>query len=208
VENLGSRMKFYREQLGLSQLELSQKSDVSQASIARIEAGKQLNLKRDTIKKLTDALGISLSELMEFPSFVKEEKASYNITRMVPVFKPKTIESIKNFKSLNIKTNRYEPSFSPDNNAFYILITPELTSEPIIDVEDLILIEPSDRIREKDMVFYLSSKKIGIGIIHYHPESFIIQPLEQSMPPLLFKKAEKKHRITIFRISEIKKKKY
>lgn len=207
MENLGSRIKYYREQLGLSQLELSQKSDVSQASIARIEAGKQQNLKRDTTKKLADGLGISLSELIEFPSFVKEEKAPYNITRMVPAVKPKSIESIRNFKSLNIKTNRYEPSFSSDKNAFYLLITPELISEPIINLEDLILIEPSEGIREKDMVFYLSSTKMGIGIIHYYPESFIILPLEQSMPPLLFKKAEKKQEIKIFRISEIKKKK-
>lgn len=207
MENIGGRIKYYREQLGLSQLELSQKSDVSQASIARIETGKQLNLKRNTIKKLADGLGISLSELMEFPSYVKEEKAPYNVTRMVPIVKPKNIENIKNFKSLHIKTGRHEPSFSSDKNAFYLLITPELISEPIIDLEDLILIEPSERIREKDMVLYLSSKKMGIGIIHYYPESFIIQPLGQDMPPLLFKKTEKKHLIKIFRISEIKKKK-
>lgn len=205
MENIGSRIKYYREQLGLSQLELSQKSDVSQASIARIELGKQLNLKRDTLKKLADGLGISLSELMGFPDVVKEEKAPYTPTRMIPIVKLKNIENIRSYRTSNTKTDKYEPSISSDRKAFYLLITTELMSEPIIDEGDMILVEPSVELTEKDMVLYLSEKKWGIGSIYFHPDSFIIKPLGQNLPPLLFKRAKKKQ-IIIFKISEIKKK--
>jgi transcriptional regulator with XRE-family HTH domain len=206
VETLGNRIKHYRELLGLSQLELSQKSNVSQASIARIESGKQKNLKRETIKKLADGLCISLTELMEPTTGVKEEKAPYTSTRMVPVVKLKDIENIKDLNTLTKKADKYEPTFSSDRNAFYLLITAELTNERVIDEGDMILIEPTAGIKERDMVLYLSSQKKGIGKIYYHHDSLIISPLSQDMPPLVFKKVEKKrHRINIFRISEIKK---
>lgn len=206
MESLGNRIKHYRELLGLSQLALSQKSNVSQASIARIESGKQKNLKRETLKKLAEGLDISLTEIIEPLAGVKEEKAPYAVTRMIPVVKLKNIENIKNFKVLTLKTDKYEPSFSSDRNAFYLLITTGLINEPLIDEGDMVLIEPNIVIKEKDMVLYLSIKKRGIGIIYCYHDSFIIQPLGLNMPPLLFKKTEEKHRINILKIREIKKK--
>ncbi len=206
MESLGNRIKHYRKLLGLSQLVLSQKSNVSQASIARIESGKQKNLKRETITKLADGLGISLTELIEPFAGVKEGKAPYTVTRMIPVVKLKDIEKTININTLTKKAVKHESSLSSDRNAFYLLITAELMNEPFIDEEDIILIEPHAAIKEGDMVLYISSKNLGIGKIYYHPDSFVIQPLGQNMPPLLFKKTKQKHIINILRISEIKKK--
>jgi transcriptional regulator with XRE-family HTH domain len=206
VESLGKQIKFYRLQFGLSQLELSQRSNVSQASIARIESGKQKNLKRETMKKLAEGLDISLTDLMEHPAGVKEERTPYALVRIIPVVKLKDIEKTININTLTKKAAKHEPSFSSDRNAFYLLISAELTSEPVIDEGDMVLIEPYAAIKEGDMVLYISAKNLGIGKIYYHPDSFVIQPLGQNMPPLLFKKTKQKHIITILRICEIKKK--
>ncbi len=73
MKGIGKRLKYFRGQMGLSQLELSHRSGISQASIARIESDLQRNLKADTIKKLADSLGVSVSRLIEEPSIIKEE---------------------------------------------------------------------------------------------------------------------------------------
>ena len=72
MKGIGRRLKNFREQMGISQLELSHRSGISQASIARIESDLQRNLKADTIKKLADSLGVSVSRLIEEPSIIKE----------------------------------------------------------------------------------------------------------------------------------------
>ena len=67
MKGIGRRLKNFREQMGISQLELSHRSGISQASIARIESDQQRNLKADTIRKLADSLGGSVSRLIEEP---------------------------------------------------------------------------------------------------------------------------------------------
>lgn len=206
METFGKRVKHHRELLGLSQFELSHRSNVSQASIARIESGKQKNLKRETIRKLSDGLGISLTELMEPLAGLKEERVPYAATRMVPVVKLKDIENIKELTTLTKKADKHEPSLSPDRHAFYLTVSAELLHEPVIREGDKLLIEPAAQIREGDMVLCLSPQKKGIGTLYYRDDSHVILPLGQNMPPLIFKKADKKRRILhIFRISEIKK---
>ncbi|RJO61110.1 helix-turn-helix domain-containing protein [candidate division WS5 bacterium] len=206
MEALGKRIKFYRERSGLSQLDLSQRSGVSQASIARIESDKQKNLKRETIEKLAEGLGVSLINLMEPPSRVKEERAPYSSTRLIPVVKIIDIENFKNLKTLIGKSDRYEPSFSPDVSAFYLLMSPELINDPIFNEGDMILIEPATSIKDRDLVFYFSHEKRGIGKIYHRHDSLIILPLGHDMSPLISKKSERKRfHMNIFRIGEIKK---
>jgi len=74
MRDIGKRIKYFRQKLGLSQFELSQRSNVSQASIARIEANQQKNPKKETLEKLADALGISLSQLMEEPAMIRRKR--------------------------------------------------------------------------------------------------------------------------------------
>jgi len=207
VETLGKRIKYYREQLGLSQIGLSEKTNVSQASIARIESGIQKNLKRETMRKLAAGLGVSLTQLMEPSMTVREEEASYNATRMIPVARARDIGSLKDINTLSKKADTFEPSLSADKNAFYLEVTSDLMSGPVIEVGDMILVEPSAEIKEGDMVIYLSPTKRCLGKIYYHHNNLLIQPLNQDIPPIMLKKRDKtKYRIGIFRIREIRKK--
>lgn len=59
----GSRLKAIRERLRLTQRELSERSDVSESEISRIENGEGIGRKRAT--KLALHLGVSWSELMD-----------------------------------------------------------------------------------------------------------------------------------------------
>ncbi|MGD0283155.1 MAG: helix-turn-helix domain-containing protein [Dissulfurispiraceae bacterium] len=204
MENLGQRLKYYREQIGLSQIDLSEKSNISQASIARIESGKQKNLKRETMKKLADGLGISLTELMEPATVVREKEATYVSAKSVPVLGINDIASMKDLGALSRKADTFETTLSSDKNAFYLKVTAGLTVRPVIEPGDLILIEPAAEIREGDMVLFLSTEKKCIGKVYYPYNNFLIQPLDQNLPPIMLKKKEKSRRaIRILRVSGI-----
>lgn len=58
-----NRLKYFREQKDMSQTELSEKSGVSRVTINQIENGKLLVCKTDTLTKIADALGKTVSEV-------------------------------------------------------------------------------------------------------------------------------------------------
>ena len=62
---IGDNIKKYRNELGISQDQLSKKSDLAFHTIAKIEAGSTLNPTIETVKKIADALGVSLDDLMK-----------------------------------------------------------------------------------------------------------------------------------------------
>ena len=61
----GDSIKKYRNNLGISQDQLSKNTDLAFQTIVKIEAGSTPNLTIDTVKKITAALGISLDVLMK-----------------------------------------------------------------------------------------------------------------------------------------------
>ena len=206
MENLGKRLKYYRDQIGLSQIDLSEKSGISQASIARIESGKQKNLKRETMKRLADGLGISLTQLMEPLMVVSEEEAAYGSARAVPVMDIKDMDLMKWPGASARKAETFEPSLSSDRNAFYLKVTADITVRPVIEEGDLLLIEPAAEIGEGDMVLFLSAEKKCLGRIFYPHDNLLIQPLDQDLPPTMCRKKEKGRRsVRILRVSGIKK---
>ena len=206
MESLGRRLKYYREQIGLSQIDLSEKSNISQASIARIESGKQKNLKRETMRKLADGLGISLTQLMDPVTVVREEEAVYISAKAVPVLGIKDIDVMKDLGVSVRKADTFEPSLSSDKNAFYLKVAAGLTIRPVIEEGDLILIEPAAEIREGDMVLFLSAEKKCLGKIYFPYGNLLIQPLDHDLPPIMHRKKEKSRRaIRTLRVSGIKK---
>jgi len=206
MANIGKRLKELRKKLGLSQLELSQRSSISQASIARIETNQQKNLKSDTLEKLSAALGISLSELFEKPEMIGEETPHYGAVRMLPVVTLKEFLSKKIPSLLKESAILFEPVLTQIENAFFLQATNSLISVPHINKGDLVLIEPNSQIKDGDMVLFISNERIFIGNIFYDPVASIIQPLDRSLKPVIFNiKKRRKNKIQILRISEIRK---
>ena len=58
-----NRLKMLREEKELSQTELSEKAGVSRVTINQIENGKLRVCKTDTLTKIADALGKTVSEV-------------------------------------------------------------------------------------------------------------------------------------------------
>jgi len=62
---ISANIKKYRNKLGISQDQLSKKANLAFHTIAKIEAGSTPNPTIDTVKKIADALGVSLDNLMK-----------------------------------------------------------------------------------------------------------------------------------------------
>ena len=62
---VGGNIKKYRNKLGISQDILSKKANLAFHTIAKIEAGSTPNPTIDTVKKIADALEVSLDDLMK-----------------------------------------------------------------------------------------------------------------------------------------------
>ena len=62
---IGENIKKYRHKQGISQDVLSKKANLAFHTIAKIEAGSTPNPTIDTVKKIADALSVSLDDLMK-----------------------------------------------------------------------------------------------------------------------------------------------
>ena len=209
MKGIGKRLKYFRGQMGLSQLELSHRSGISQASIARIESDQQRNLKAETIRKLADTLGVSVSRLIEEPSIIKEELTSYVTPKMLPVIRWDQFKGLKSKRAPLLKENAdsTEPSFTSDQNAFFIIASAGLISAPMVNEGDLLLIEPSTHYRDSDLVLFLSHKLTTLGRIYCYHRMTILLPLTKESPPHVLKKEDvRRPGVRILRVSEIRKK--
>lgn len=205
--NIGNRLKYLRKKLELSQLELSQRSNISQASIARIEANKQKNLKAETIEKLASALEIPLSQFLEEPTSIKEETLPYETPKMLPVVKLEEFINAQGHLNTKKKINLFEPALSPDRKAFFLRTTGAFISGNSLNKVVLLLIEPAAHINDGDMILFLSNERNTIGKIFFRHPICVLQPLRQESEPIIFNtKKRKKHGIRLFRISEIREK--
>ena len=64
-QSIGKTVKKYRLQKGITQEKLARLADLAFPTIAKIEAGATPNPTIDTVKKIADALGVSLDILMK-----------------------------------------------------------------------------------------------------------------------------------------------
>jgi len=62
---IGENMRKYRKKLGISQDTLSKKADLAFHTIAKIEVGATPDPRIETVKKIADALSVSLDSLMK-----------------------------------------------------------------------------------------------------------------------------------------------
>ncbi|PIV12831.1 MAG: hypothetical protein COS47_00500 [Candidatus Nealsonbacteria bacterium CG03_land_8_20_14_0_80_36_12] len=62
---IGDNIKKYRNKLGISQDVLSKKANLAFHTIAKIETGATPNPTIETVKKIADALDISLDDLIK-----------------------------------------------------------------------------------------------------------------------------------------------
>ena len=62
---IGKNIKKYREKLGISQDKLSKLAGITLHTITKIEPGATPDPRIETVKKIADALGVSVDELLK-----------------------------------------------------------------------------------------------------------------------------------------------
>ena len=62
---IGRNIRKYRNKLGISQDVLSKRANLAFRTIAKIEAGSTPDPRIETVKKIADALGVTLDDLMK-----------------------------------------------------------------------------------------------------------------------------------------------
>jgi len=62
---IGKNIKKYRKKLGISQDKLSKLAGITLHTITKIESGTTPNPRIETVKKIADALGVSVDELLK-----------------------------------------------------------------------------------------------------------------------------------------------
>ena len=62
---IGDNIKKYRNKLGISQDVLSKRANLAFHTIAKIESGSTPDPRIETVKKIADALGVSLDDLVK-----------------------------------------------------------------------------------------------------------------------------------------------
>lgn len=61
-----NRLKAIREEKGISQADLAEKTGLSRTTISKIENNEEVNVTTQTIKKISDVFGVSPSEIFLF----------------------------------------------------------------------------------------------------------------------------------------------
>jgi len=81
---LGQRLKFFREQLGLTQVQLAEKAGISSKAIGRYEQGSRTP-PVDIAQNIATALGISVNELL-YPEAIRENPDGIKVKIPVDIF--------------------------------------------------------------------------------------------------------------------------
>lgn len=76
--NIGDKIKGARLAKGMTQEELGNALGIQKSAVAKYEKGRVVNIKRSTLKKISDILGIPPSELI-FEAYLEEEQKKNDI---------------------------------------------------------------------------------------------------------------------------------
>lgn len=96
-ENLGKKIKEYRQLQGISQEELAEKLDISQQTLSKIECGKNF-LTSETLERISSVLGVNTYELFMFEEYNTQADMLVEIEKYISIIKsnPQKLAFVKN----------------------------------------------------------------------------------------------------------------
>ena len=83
-ENLGKKIKEYRQLQGISQEELAEKLDISQQTLSKIECGKNF-LTSETLERISSVLGVNTYELFMFEEYNTQADMLVEIEKYISI---------------------------------------------------------------------------------------------------------------------------
>lgn len=96
-ENLGKKIKEYRQLQGISQEELAEQLDISQQTLSKIECGKNF-LTSETLERISSVLGVNTYELFMFEEYNTQADMLVEIEKYISIIKsnPQKLAFVKN----------------------------------------------------------------------------------------------------------------
>lgn len=96
-ENLGKKIKEYRQLQGISQEELAEKLDISQQTLSKIECGKNF-LTSETLERISSVLGVNAYELFMFEEYNTQADMLVEIEKYISIIRsnPQKLAFVKN----------------------------------------------------------------------------------------------------------------
>lgn len=76
--NIGEKIRQARITKGMTQDDLGKALGIQKSAVAKYENGRVVNIKRSTLKKISDVLGLPPSELI-FEAYIEEEQKKNDI---------------------------------------------------------------------------------------------------------------------------------
>lgn len=110
--NIGSKIKAARIAKGLTQEELGHMLGVEKSAVAKYEKGRVVNLKQATLKKLSEILDVSISEMFDESNEMFSEQEADPLTDIRAVFS-------KNLRTLVTRTGKFRKEVSEDIGVSY-----------------------------------------------------------------------------------------
>lgn len=101
--SLGQKVRQLRKKLGLNQKQLAEMSDITQATISRIESEGVKELKSEALKRLAAALSVTVDYLIDKTDSltpderIRSDETAYSIFRGYEKLTPKGREQLKRF---------------------------------------------------------------------------------------------------------------
>lgn len=209
-QQIGQRIKQWRELRGWNQEDLARRCNVSKSYIGKLERGEEgyTNPTIETVEAIAQGLKIHPNELLyagdlnskESTDSPVKEKSKKIKARLVPVVEETVLEGLNNlsdFTFLSKHAEEWWEAYTKDPHAFYVRIKSLVEGE--IKSGDLILIEPNVSLEQGcKILFKNEDKKISIRLYYKEEGRVRLQPLNPENPPSYFKDLK---RLNIYRIT-------
>lgn len=184
----GEKIKAARLRAGLTQKELAEKVGVKFSAIHKYEAGLVVNLKQETIAKLSDALGVKPSYLMGYTD-TDVEKA-FDVRQPPDVVMLPVIGMASAGKGVIAEEDviDYEPAAArfSGKEYYYIQVHGDSMS-PEINDGDLILVHRQTSVDSGDIgVFLVDGENGYVKRVTYDAENIILKSTNPYYPPMHF----------------------
>ena len=176
--NMGDIIKKKRIEAGLTQEELAEKLGPQKSAIAKYENGRVENIKRSTIKKMSDILKCNPSYLMglDEPTPSRRIPVYGKVAAGIPI---EAVENIIDFEDIP----------STWDGEYAALKVKGDSMSPRIEDGDVIICRVTNDAESGDIVVALiNGQDATVKKLIKNPDGIVLQPLNPSYEPLYFSK--------------------
>ena len=193
--DIGTKIKNARIARGMTQEELGEMLGLQKSAIAKYENGRVVNIKRSTLKKISDVLGIPPHELIFEENTEKPNAGISFIDNILPLPKHKKLPLLGTIAC-------GEPIFAEENIDGYISCPENIDADFCLRCKgdsmigariqdgDIVYIRQQPDVENGEIAAVLIDNEATLKRVYKKSESIILQPENPAYEPLIFVREE------------------